>query len=209
MDNSLFPLLFGTISIAFLHSLLGPDHYIPFIMLSKAQNWSKTKLIIITLISGIGHVGSSILLGSLGIMLGFGMNHIQGLESYRGDIGVILLIGFGVAYALWGLRHVKHHKHIDLSNKKIITFWTLFAVFVLGPCEPLVPLMFAATRFGWSAIFSISLIFSIITIVMMVGLSYLGSLGINLFKDESVHKYSHTIAGSVIALTGVFLIFIP
>jgi hypothetical protein len=209
MNESIIPLIFGTSSIAFLHTLMGPDHYIPFIMISKAQNWSKFKLILITFAAGIGHVGSSIVIGSIGILLGFGLNHIKGFEVSRGNIGIILLIGFGIAYALWGLRRAKHHHHINMSDKKIVTFWTVFAIFVLGPCEPLIPLMFAATSFGWEVIILISVIFSIITIIMMIALSYLGSIGINLLKINIAHKYSHTLAGAIIALTGIFCIFIP
>ena len=36
--------LLGTAStIGFIHTLIGPDHYLPFIVLSKARNWSTKK----------------------------------------------------------------------------------------------------------------------------------------------------------------------
>ncbi len=55
-------------SIGFFHTLLGPDHYIPFIVISKARKWSMWKTNLITFLCGIGHVGSSILIGFIGIL---------------------------------------------------------------------------------------------------------------------------------------------
>ncbi len=50
-------------SIGLLHTLLGPDHYLPFIVMSRARRWTMTRTALITLACGIGHVLSSVLLG--------------------------------------------------------------------------------------------------------------------------------------------------
>ena len=42
--------------VAFLHTLLGPDHYLPFIVLARARSWSKTRTLVVTTICGLGHV---------------------------------------------------------------------------------------------------------------------------------------------------------
>ena len=49
-------LITATASIALVHTITGPDHYLPFIVLAKAKNWSLPKTIIMTLICGVGHV---------------------------------------------------------------------------------------------------------------------------------------------------------
>ncbi|MEK7264420.1 MAG: hypothetical protein AAB071_07930 [Bacteroidota bacterium] len=202
-------LLFSTVSIAIVHSF-APDHWLPFVMIGKAQNWSKQKMFLYVSVAAIGHVGSSIALGSIGISLGFASEILQGFESTRGQIGLYLLIGFGIAYALWGLKHAHHHHHhaFDFDNKKIVTLWTLFAIFVLGPCEPLIPLMFLGSSFGWSGIALISLLFGGITLLMMLLQSFLGYAGMQLINHRFAEKYSHTFAGLVITLTGVFLLFV-
>lgn len=202
-------LIISTITIAIVHAL-APDHWLPFVMIGKAQKWTKPRLTLVAFISGIGHVGSSIVLGAIGIIAGIASIKLQGIEATRAEVGVYLLIGFGIAYALWGLKHAKHHhSHIpDLSQKKVVTVWTLFAVFILGPCEPLIPLMFLATAYGWSGILTVSIVFSIITLLMMILQSLLGYMGIQLIKLNFAEKYTHTLAGSVIALTGIFLYFI-
>ena len=206
-------LLASTVSIAFLHSL-APDHWMPFAVIGKAKKWSRPKLILITLISGIGHVGSSILLGSLGLFLGLGLSGIKTLESRRGEIALWLLIGFGIAYTIWGLKkaagHKHEHKHMDAETaiSKRVTLWTLFVIFLLGPCEPLVPLIFLATEYGWIGIFLTSLTFSIVTIFMMLAQSLLAYYGIQLIKHDLAERYSHALAGIIIVLTACFVMLL-
>ena len=53
--------------IGFLHTLLGPDHYLPFIMMARAGNWSRLKTYVVAGLCGVGHVGSSIVIGAIGI----------------------------------------------------------------------------------------------------------------------------------------------
>jgi len=211
MNKGYFLLLTSTLSIAFLHSL-APDHWMPFAVIGKAKRWSKMKLIWVTFISGIGHVGSSILLGCIGILLGFSLSRIRGIESQRGEIALWLLIGFGVAYTIWGLKKARNykHEHVDTGDitKKTVTLWTLFAVFVLGPCEPLVPLMFLATEYGWHGILLTSLVFSIVTVSMMLVQTMLAHFGVKLIRHDIAEKYSHAFAGLVIALTGGFILFL-
>ena len=63
-------LMISAASLGFLHTLLGPDHYLPFIVMGKARRWSIWKTGGITIACGIGHIGSSVLLGLVGIALG-------------------------------------------------------------------------------------------------------------------------------------------
>jgi nickel/cobalt transporter (NicO) family protein len=211
MGKGYFLLLISTLSIGFIHSL-APDHWMPFAVIGKAKRWSKAKLLLVTLVSGIGHVGSSILLGSVGILLGFSLYRMKNIESHRGEIALWLLIGFGIAYTIWGLKKAREHKHEHIDAERLksksVTFWTLFAIFILGPCEPLIPLMFLATEYGWVGIFLTSLAFSVITIFMMLAQTLLAFYGIQLIRHDIADRYSHAFAGLVIVLTGGFVMFL-
>jgi len=59
-------LMGAAFSIGLLHTLFGPDHYLPFIAMSRARRWNLRKTLIVTLLCGVGHVLSSVLLGFLG-----------------------------------------------------------------------------------------------------------------------------------------------
>ena len=41
-----------------LHTLIGMDHYVPFIAMSKARHWSMPRTLTITFLCGIGHLAS-------------------------------------------------------------------------------------------------------------------------------------------------------
>lgn len=161
----------------------------------------------VSFLGGLGHVGSSFILGAIGIILGMGLARLEGLESFRGNIAGFLLIGFGVAYALWGLKHLKDH-HFHPSKGEMVTLWTLMAIFVFGPCEPLIPLMFLAIQYGWYGIWLTTLSFSVITVFMVVAQSMLAFLGFNLLPQRAIERWSHVMAGGVIALTGLAVTFL-
>ncbi len=202
-------IILSAIGIGFLHSL-APDHWLPFASIAKAQGWSRRKLLGVSLLAGMAHVGSSIILGALGIFLGLGLAGLEGAESFRGNIAGFLLIGFGVAYAVWGLKHIRHN-HLHLDTAKTVTVWTLIAIFVFGPCEPLIPLMFLAVQHGWYGVWLVTAAFSLTTVFMVVSQSMLAFLGMGLLAGRSMvdmERWSHVMAGGVIALTGVAVMFL-
>ncbi|HDY87032.1 MAG TPA: hypothetical protein ENH82_02825, partial [bacterium] len=109
-------------SIGLFHTLLGPDHYLPFIVMAQARKWSLVRTTCITVLCGIGHVLSSVLLGAIGIALGISIKSLEVVESFRGGLAAWLLIAFGIGYLVWGLfrarrnRPHKHwHAHKDMS----------------------------------------------------------------------------------------------
>ncbi len=205
--DSLSVLLASTFTIGVVHAL-APDHWVPFVGIGKAQKWSKTKLIWITFVSGIGHVGSSVVIGIIGLALGFSLSSLESIESQRAQVAGLLLIGFGLAYAIWGIKHIRHHRHKKIDPKRSVTLWTIIAIFVLGPCEPLIPLMFVSAAHGWKAVWLVSLIFGLVTLFMMVGQALLAYVGINLVRLHKIEHYTHAIAGLVIAITGGMVMFL-
>ncbi|MGD8441745.1 MAG: hypothetical protein PVG53_14530 [Holophagae bacterium] len=217
--------------VAFLHTLLGPDHYLPFIVLSKARSWSMTRTLVVTTLCGVGHVASSIVLGSLGLAFGVAVARIEGVESGRGDLAAWALVAFGLAYAVWGLRHAlrrskgiethTHHGHLhvhahgDASHQhphgmgSNTTFWALFLIFVLGPCEPLIPLfVLPASRGDWALAAATAIVFSIITLATMVSLTAAALAGVARLRLGGLERWSHTLAGSVIAASGLAILFL-
>jgi len=104
-------------SIGFIHTLLGPDHYLPFVALAKARRWSASRTAGITLACGIGHVLSSIVIGAIGIAAGSAVDRLVHIESWRGDIAAWLLFGFGLAYLAWGTKRAlrgETHSHVHV-----------------------------------------------------------------------------------------------
>ena len=215
-------------SIGFFHTLFGPDHYLPFFVISKARNWSHTKTLIITALCGLGHVLSSVVLGFLGIAFGIAVFKLENIESVRGSIAGWAMIAFGFAYFAWGLTRAirnKHHTHAHIhdgsehehehnhhedhlhphtSEKKNITPWVLFVIFVFGPCEPLIPiLMYPAATNSISGLILVTAVFSLVTISTMIGAVFLLSAGYKLVPLKKMERFSHALAGAAILCCGL------
>lgn len=233
MTYDLSMLLATAASIGFLHTLLGPDHYIPFIVMAKAQKWSLAKTALITVLSGAGHVLSSVVLGLIGIALGIAINRFEFFESIRGDIAVWALIAFGLVYTVWGIRrairnrphehvhlhsdgeahghehtHAEEHLHVHEKSGKVVnlTPWILFTILVFGPCEPLIPiLMYPAAKNSMAGLAAVVFVFGICTIATMLTLVLVSVYGMSFIPGPRWERYSHVIAGATILFCGIVI----
>ncbi|RJO70185.1 MAG: hypothetical protein C4523_05645 [Myxococcales bacterium] len=253
MTNDLLLIAGTAATIGFIHTLAGPDHYLPFVMIGRARNWNRPTLAAVTALCGVGHVLSSVLLGFVGIAIGAALVRLELIESVRGELASYLLIAFGLAYGVWGLRaarrgHVHRHSHdhphkhdhphdhdhdhphehghdhahdherphdhyhvpeADAATKKSVVFWSLFIVFVLGPCEPLIPLiMFPAAAHSLSGVVFVSLVFGVVTIVTMTALTLALHAGVKLISTAWMERYVHALAGFIIASSGLAVAFL-
>jgi ABC-type nickel/cobalt efflux system permease component RcnA len=228
-------LILTAVSIGFLHTLFGPDHYIPFIVISRARNWSKLKTVWVTLLCGVGHVLSSVVLGIVGIIFGIAVGKLEIFEGFRGNIASWVLIAFGLVYTVWGIRnaiinkphshphfhkdgtehehphtHNGEHAHIHTEEGKTnITPWVLFIIFVLGPCEPLIPLlMYPASQGSMWGLILVTIAFSIVTILTMTTIVMLFKYGFDFLKLGRFERYTHAVAGSLILFSGLAIQFL-
>ncbi len=225
-------ILIGTAaSIGFFHTLFGPDHYIPFIMMARAKKWSYLKTLWVTFYCGIGHVLSSVLLGAIGILFAISILNLESIESMRGDFAAWMLVIFGLSYFIWSLhrllrgkaghthlfgshKHAYHDHDHDKEHdpdheKKETTPWILFVIFVLGPCEALIPLlMYPAARHNYSLVFLVTLVFGLVTILTMMAVVLSGVWGLSKIRWQAMEKYIHPISGFVIFLSGMAILFL-
>lgn len=234
MNKELIILYTTAASIGFFHTVFGPDHYLPFIVMSKARKWALPKTMFITFLCGIGHIMSSVVLGFIGIAFGIAIMKLEAFEAFRGNIAAWAFIGFGFAYFVWGIHqaiknkpHAHVHAHLDGENhdhdhahkyehvhahkeaKSNITPWILFTIFVLGPCEPLIPiLMYPAAKKSIAGLIGVTLTFGAATVATMMSIVILLSLGIKIVPLGKLERYSHALAGATICLSGIAIQFL-
>lgn len=212
MENQSAILIITAASIGFLHTLLGPDHYIPFIAMSRAGKWSKSKTLLITILSGAGHVLSSVILGIIGAFAGITLSKFEFIESFRADLAAWLIISFGLIYFAWGIKKIYRSGHGHDHTDKIrgnLTPWIIFTIFVLGPCEPLIPLLiYPAVMESTLTLILVVIVFSAVTISTMVLLVSAVLFSINIIPLHKTEKYSHAAAGFLILLCGLSIKFL-
>jgi nickel/cobalt exporter len=227
-------LMLSTAGVAILHTLAGPDHYLPFIVMGRARRWSAARTVFWTTLCGLGHVGSSVVLAITGVLLGYGLERVQFIEEWRGNLAAWAMIAFGVVYLAWGLKraargrghshahahdtgsHVHAHSH-DAAHAHPhgetegfkLTPWVLFTIFIFGPCEPMIPLvMYPAAQHSWPEVWRVVLVFSVLTIGSMLVVVLLALKGISLLPTRRLERYNHAVAGGTILLAGCAIQFL-
>jgi sulfite exporter TauE/SafE len=227
-------LLLTAASIAFLHTVLGPDHYLVFTAMGKARSWGLARTLRTTLYCGIGHVLSSVVIGAAGILLGAQLASVVAIEGVRGSLAGWALLAFGVVYFAWGLKqagrshrhshvhihedvvhdhehdHHNEHAHVHAGGaKNPVTPWAIFIIFVLGPCEALIPLlMYPAAQHNTGLVAAVAVVFSVVTLLTMLACVAATTIGLEKLKLPSTGRYAHAVAGASVAACGAAICFI-
>lgn len=197
-------------SVAVLHSL-APDHWAPFAAVARARGWSAARTARVTLLCGFGHVTTSALLGLLGLL--FGVRILESVGRRMEALAGILLIGFGLVYAAWGLRrtagahlHGHVHAHYDhVHTPERATVWTLFLLFSADPCVAVVPILFAAAPLGAVRATGVVLLYELATLATMVLLVLPARVGAQKLRFHFLDHYGDAAAGGAIAAVGVLV----
>jgi sulfite exporter TauE/SafE len=224
--------LLGTaLTVAIVHTLIGVDHTLPFVVLGRARGWSLRKVLSVTALCGAGHVLSSVVLGLCGIALGAALERMQWLQGVRGSLAAWLLIAFGcvfVARSLWRTWRRQEHSHAHAHEDGVVhrhphrhdqaahvhphpvpeqgsaAVWTLFVIFVLGPCEPLIPLMLApAALHDWLTVTVVCAAFSAATIAAMLVIVAAAYAGLSRVAAPALARHAELLAGAAIAASGI------
>lgn len=234
-DSSVMILLYASVSVAFIHTLVGVDHYLPFIVIGRSRQWSLQRIISFTALCGAGHVVGSVVLGFVGVAIGLALHKMEWIEGLRGSLAAWGLITFGLIYAAWALVqnyrghhhihphfhsdgsvHTHHHNHrqehlhphnlpntLSQPNKRF-TRWSLFLLFAFGPCEALIPLLIVpAAQHNWFLVCGVTLLFSVVTVLTMVGATAIGFYGLSFVRLKAFERYANTLAGLTIAISGL------
>ena len=231
MHSEITILLLTAISIAFLHTAAGPDHYLPFIALAKSGRWTYRKTILWTIICGTGHILSSVALGLGVAALGWSLANLSFIEDIRGGFAGWSMLLFGIVYTAWGFYNAyrnKPHKHFDLAaegdvyvyehkhgeavapaERHKVTPWVMFVIFLLGPCEPMIPLLyFPAAKNNGSVMLLMIAVYTLITLLTMLAIVTLGYFGLGFIKFQNTSRYIHVIGGFTILLCGAAMLWL-
>lgn len=233
-QTSGYALLSVALSTALLHTLI-PDHWLPFVLIGRAQAWSLRGTAAVAGVSAAIHAALSIALALAALAVG--ATAAEALGGTLELVGAWLLVAFGVVYAAWSWRkgghfhpggarlhhaptapcdgregpsHPEHlHYHADEALIRGRAgrgrFW-LATIIGLNPCVLLLPIVFASARQGPSAVLLVSIAYTVPTVGLMVGLSVLGVAGARLLPVPSAARYMEIASGLLVATVGVLLL---
>lgn len=211
-------LALAAVTVGSLHTI-APDHWVPLTALARAQGWSRGRAIRITALCGFGHVTVSVLLGGLALI--FGIELLRAIGARMAAAAALLLIGFGLAYAVVGLRraalrmHAGHpgphahghsHRHLDhVHDASRMTPWALLLVYSADPCVALMPILFAAVPLGPGRTAMIVGAYELATIGTMIALVVPATAAVTRVRLPWAERYGEAVAGSVIVSVGVLV----
>lgn len=233
LENATSVLLGTTAIVAIVHTLLGIDHSLPFIVLGRSRGWSLRRTIAVTATCGVGHVASSVAIGGIGAVAGVTLDSMAWVESARGQVAATLLIGFGLTYAAWAVwrrsrsvthshlhghadgtvhhhKHSHHGEHLHVHGARTsLTPWALFVIFLFGPCEPLIPLMVVpAMNEAWMVLVAVVGIFGILTVVTMSITVAVGYRVCAVVPRHGLTRTADLVAGLLVAASGAAVLFL-
>jgi nickel/cobalt exporter len=190
-------LAFAAATVGALHTL-APDHWVPIAAVSRSRGWSLRRTARVAFLCGFGHVTVSAALGLAALVTGTAI--VEAIGEHTATVGGLLLIGFGVAYALWGLRRLAHHHDHDHDTR---TTWALFLVYCADPCVAVIPIIFAAAPLSVPATLGIVVVYELATIATMVSLTVATRAGATVLHGRWIERYGDSAAGSLIVVTGI------
>lgn len=227
-----WPLLGTAFVTGVLHTLI-PDHWLPFVLIGRARNWSGERTAFVSGCSALLHVGLSVLLGLFALGIGLTVTQVVGETLERG--GALAVIAFGLAYAFWSWRKGGHfhpggsllHPHDEAcsgeegdANPKHLHYhadgeliarakWSdlgLAAIVGLNPCVLMLPIFLSAARLGGETIALAAVAYSAPTVALVVGLSVAGVCWRSQIRLPGPARYMESGSGLLIAALGVAML---
>jgi nickel/cobalt exporter len=203
----MFNLITGSLLISLLHAVI-PNHWLPVVALGRKEGWGIGEVTRITVISGLAHVISTVMIGVLLGMLGVELA-IQ-VEKFTRVIAPLILIAMGVFFIR---RHYTHH-HFHVESKEIAKrpkqgmITALVIAMFFSPCLEIEGYFLLAGSRSWNAVLLVGTMYTVITItgmILWVRIAYKGLVKLNW------HKWEHNagiITGIVLIITGICSFFI-
>lgn len=203
----LLSLLGGGFAAAFLHAAL-PTHWLPFVLVGRAQRWTLARTLGAAAAAGLAHIASTAVVGGLIVMAGLALNRwVEGLLPH---LSAALLFIFGAFY----LARATLMRPATASGPALETpepavsnaaaFWGLVAVMAVQPGEVLLPIYLSTAEEGLAALSLLTLSFAAGTVAGMVVLTTLARAGASILRLERWARYEGAVLG--LALIGLGLL---
>ncbi len=208
------PLLAAAALVGVLH-MSAPDHWVTLSILGRTSGWSRSRLLGVSVITAVGHVLLSVMLGFVIIVLGL---VFSALVSYyvTEATGFIMLVA-GLSY---GIRTAISHQEEDYQKEaeaeramiqrnagKGVQYFAVLGG-ALSPDLSVLPIFLVAVPVGIGLAAEAAIVFAIGSIASLVLMVLLGSMGLSRVFERVPPKYNDALVGFVIASVGVYILLV-
>jgi hypothetical protein len=220
--------------VAFFHAAI-PTHWLPFVLVSRARRWTRSKALAVAIFAGLGHVALTTLLGLAIAWFGFQLDEHFGHVFTRIAGGVLLAVGAFYFFRQWRGKGIMHHhtpgghhqpsahcgherahSHLEteLTESELVSSrkgdWAaisgLFVMLTLSPCEGFLPIYLSAVGSGWQGFFILSGILAAGTLGGMLIFTWLTLVGLEKVELKRIEHWEAALLGVVFTVLGVLML---
>lgn len=210
----MYQIFIGSLILSTIHALI-PNHWLPLIAVGKTENWTWSQTLWATLITGVSHILSTIIIGIVVGLIGYKLAAKYAVISEAIAPGILIALGLVYIFCNFYGRHHHNHDlmpHLDGRDGKksrwITIITSLSIAMFLTPCIEIEAYYFQAGTIGWTGIFIVSAVYLLVTIMIMLSLVSLGMKGVQTFKSHFLEHYEKSITGAVLIVLGVLSWFV-
>jgi nickel/cobalt transporter (NicO) family protein len=200
-------LITGSIVLSLLHGII-PNHWLPVLAISKKEKWDLAETTRVTLIAGLAHAASTVLIGVLLAFIGAQLAEV--VENFTAYVAPALLVALGLFYVYQHNRHHHFHMHGEpklASNKNRIIFSLASAMF-FSPCFEIEAYFLVAGAEGLWLFALLALLYTVVSVggmIVWVRLTHGGLLKMNW---HSLEHNAGIITGITLILSGILTFFL-
>jgi nickel/cobalt transporter (NicO) family protein len=205
-------LLVAAAGVGVGHAVL-PDHWAPLAVVGRANQYPLAKVARLSGLAGVAHVAVSVVLGA--IVVAVGLQFRSGIEHAQDTIVGALLIATAGALLVQELRgrghahdhghdHVHDHAHRSRAGSLAAVMVPFGAA--ASPDLTILPVFLGATSAGVGTAIGSLVIFAMVTIVTIVGLTLAATAGGYQIRGEWLGRYGNALTAGVLIVIGALVL---
>ena len=201
----------GGFIAAALHAAL-PTHWLPFVLVGRAQGWGVRRVAAVVVLAALAHVATTALIGAAVAMAGVALDRwVHGVLPH---ISSALLFLFGAFYLAryWHKTTVPDCKGCEHDEPKVsdrAATFGLIAMLAASPGEVLLPVYLSSATQGIPMFLALTAGFALGTAVGMLVLTSLAMAGYSILRLERWARYEGVVLGAALIILGFVMAFHP
>ncbi|CAN5518687.1 hypothetical protein BH10BAC4_BH10BAC4_17060 [soil metagenome] len=195
-------LITSSLVLSLLHGII-PNHWLPVLAISKKEKWDLAETTRVTLIAGLAHATSTVLIGVALALIGAKLAVV--VENFTAFIAPGLLVALGLFYIYQHSRH--HHFHLhghpeQVANKNRLIFSLASAMF-FSPCFEIEAYFLVAGTQGLWLFALLAVLYTVVSVTGMIVWVRLAHSGLLKMNWHSLEHNAGIITGITLMLSGI------
>ena len=201
-------------SVGVLH-MSAPDHWATLIILGRVSKWNRSHLMGVGVMTAVGHVALSVLLGFVVVEVGIAFSQQASFYITEGT-GAVMVVGgllYGTKELLSDKREDYEREVLEGVSKREGSVGKRFRYFAvlgaaLSPDLSILPIFLLSVPIGLGFAFDTAVVFAIASILALLVFLLLGSAGLAKAFERIPPKYNDSLVGFVIAIVGLYILLV-